>query len=93
MNSKVFALIEEIKVVSRFQSEIAENDSLRNERLSKLGDWEHECIELLGQANLTIADFSKKSDLNYSSYEKELHEAQSWFVYQQYLFRGSPEDI
>ncbi len=83
--SKVFALIEEIKVVSKFQSEIAENDSLRNERMNKLGDWEHECIELLGQANLTIADYSKKSDLDYSSYEKELHEAQSWFVYQQYL--------
>lgn len=83
--SKVFALIEEIKVVSRFQSEIAENDSLRNERLGKLGDWEHECIELLGQANLTIADFSKKENLDYAGYEKELHEAQSWFVYQQYL--------
>ncbi len=72
-------------MVSRFQSEIAENDSLRNERLGKLGDWEHECIELLGQANLTIAYFSMKSDLDYAGYEEELHEAQSWFIYQQYL--------
>lgn len=83
--SKVFALIEEIKVVSKFRSEIAENDDLRKERLSKLGDWEHECIELLGQANLAIADYAKKNNLDYAGYEKNLHEAQSWFVYQQYL--------
>lgn len=42
-------------------------------------------FKLLGQANLTLAGFAKKSGLNYDGYEKALGNAQNWFMYQQSL--------
>ena len=42
-------------------------------------------MELLGQANLTVADYAKKKELDYASYEKEVREAQNWYLYQQTL--------
>ena len=46
---------------------------------------EEECTKLLGQANLTLVDYSEKRDLDYDSYEKELKEAQKWYMYQKSL--------
>ena len=46
---------------------------------------EEECTQLLGQANLTLAGYAKKNDLDYTAYEKELKEAQNWNMYQNAL--------
>ncbi|KNZ43459.1 hypothetical protein [Acetobacterium bakii] len=83
--SKVFALVAQIKKVAMFQVDILENDELRLSEISNLNSWEQECIQLLGHANLTIAGFTKKNELNYDEYEKKLGEAQNWYVYQKTL--------
>lgn len=83
--SKVFALVTKVKKVSSFQTEILENEELRKAEISNLNRLEQQCIELLGQANLTIADYSKKMDIDIKDYEKELKDIQYWFVYQETL--------
>jgi hypothetical protein len=42
---------------------------------------------LLGQANLTLKGFEKKTGLNYSDYEKLVAEAEKWYQYQQILLK------
>ena len=83
--SKVYALVAEIQKSSTFQVEIMENEELRNRELAHLKYLEHECAQLLGQANLTLQDYSKKSELDYEKYEKYVSEANSWYRYQQIL--------
>lgn len=83
--SKVFSLIAHVKKIADFQSEILENNELRMSKISQLDSLEEECTQLLGQANLTLAGYAKKNDLDYDAYEKELKEAQNWFMYQKSL--------
>lgn len=83
--SKVFALLTQIKKTALFQSEILDNNELRANELASLNIWEHQCIELLGQANLTISNFSDKKNIDFSEYEKELSELHNWYIYQKSL--------
>ena len=83
--SRVFSLIAHVKLIADFQAEILENNELRLSKISQLDNLEEECTQLLGQANLTIAGFAKKNDLDYPAYEKEIQEAQKWYIYQQSL--------
>lgn len=83
--SKVFALVAQIQKVAIFQVNILDNDELRLSEIYNLNIWEQECIQLLGQANLTIEGFTKKEILDYEEYEKQLAEVQNWFVYQKTL--------
>ena len=83
--SKVYALIAEVQKSSTFQMETMENEELRNRELAHLKNLEHECAELLGQANLTLQDFAKKNGLSYEDYEKAVSEANKWYQYQQIL--------
>ena len=83
--SKVYALVAEVQKSSTFQVETIENDELRNHELSHLKSLEHECAQLLGQANLSLQDISGKKGLDYDAYEKKIGEAESWFQYQQIL--------
>lgn len=85
--SKVLALVAEVQKASTFQTEIMENNELRNRELSHLRTLEHECAELLGQANLTLQEFAEKKGLDYEDYEKLVGEAQTWFRYQQILLQ------
>lgn len=83
--SKVFSLVAHVKKIADFKSEILENDELRISKINQLDSLEVECTELLGQANLTLAGYAKKQDLDYDIYEKELKEAQNWYIYQEPL--------
>lgn len=83
--SKVFALVTKVKKLSSFQTEILENEELRKSEISNLNRLEQQCIELLGQANLTIADYSKKMDMGIKEYEEQLVGVQYWVVYQETL--------
>lgn len=83
--SRVFSLVVHVKKIADFQVEILENDELRLSKIAQLDSLEEECTQLLGQVNLTLAGFSKKNDLDYASYEKELKEAQNWYTYQKAL--------
>lgn len=46
---------------------------------------EEECTQILGQANLTLAGFTKNTSLDYEEYEKALGSAHNWFMYQHSL--------
>lgn len=83
--SKVFALISQIEKISTFQLEILENDELRANEIANLNDREHQCIELLGQANLTISDFSKNKNIKFNEYEKKVNDVHDWYIYQKAL--------
>lgn len=83
--SRVFSLVSHVKKIADFQTEILENDELRLSKISQLDSLEEECTQLLGQANLTLAGFAKKSELDYEGYEKALGNAQDWFMYQKSL--------
>ena len=83
--SRVFSLVAHIKKIADFQTEILENDELRLSKIAQLDSLEEECTQLLGQANLTLAGFAKKKDLDYEDYEKALGNAHNWFMYQKSL--------
>lgn len=83
--SRIFSLVAHVKKIADFQVEILENDELRLSKIAQLDNLEEECTQLLGQVNLTLAGFTKKNDLDYASYEKELKEAQNWYTYQKAL--------
>ena len=61
-----------VKTIADFQSEILENSELRLSKISQLDSLEEECTKLLGQANLTLAGFTKETGLDYDSYEKRI---------------------
>lgn len=83
--SKVFSLVAHVKRISNFQSEILENDELRISKIYQLDSLEKDCAELLGQANLALADFTNKNKLSYKEYEKVIAEVQKWYTYQKSL--------
>ena len=83
--SRVFSLVAHVKKIADFQAEILENEELRLSKISQLDSLEEECTQLLGQANLTLAGFAKKNELDYEEYEKALENAQNWFMYQKSL--------
>lgn len=83
--SRVFALVVQVKKMCEFNSEIIDNEQLIATELNHLNELEDECTKLLGQANLTLADFAEKKDLDFKSYEEEIQRAQTWYEYQQSL--------
>lgn len=83
--SRVFSLIAYVKKIADFQVEILENNELRLSKIAQLDSLEEECAQFLGQANLTLAGHAKKKDIDYKTYERELKEAQNWYLYQKSL--------
>ena len=83
--SRVLSLVTHVKKIADFQTEILENDELRLSKILQLDSLEEECTQLLGQANLTLIDFTKKSELKYKEYENILGSVQEWFMYQKSL--------
>ena len=83
--SRVFSLVSHVKKIAEFQVEILENDELRLSKIVQLDSLEEECTKLLGQANLTLAGFTRKNNLDFATYEKELQEVQNWYIYQNTL--------
>ena len=85
--SKVYALVAEVQKCATFQIETLENEELRNRELAHLKNLEHECAQLLGQANLALQGFTDNKGLDYEKYEKIVSEANSWYQYQQILLK------
>lgn len=83
--SKVYALVAEVQKSSTFQVETIENNEVRNRELNHLQALEHECAELLGQANLSLQDIASATNLDYAAYEKKVGQADLWYQYQQIL--------
>ncbi len=84
--SRVFSLVSHVKKITDFQFEIIENTEHRLSKITQLDSLEEECTQLLGQASLTLMDFANKSNIDYDSYEKDIKEAQNWFLYQKSIY-------
>ncbi|MBQ8687725.1 MAG: hypothetical protein IJ512_04125 [Ruminococcus sp.] len=85
--SRVYALLAQIQKATVFKSDTLSNEELRLSEIDNINRWEQECVQLLGQANLSITDIANKRNLEYEVYEKEVYVAQNWFVYQKTLMR------
>lgn len=85
--SRVMALVAAVQRTSVFKYEAMESDDLRRIELSSLKNLEMECAQLLGQANLTIQECTKRDDVDYATYESLVDKIDSWFDYQQILLR------
>lgn len=83
--SRVFSLVTHVKKIADFQVEILENNELRLSKIAQLDSLEEESTQLLGQANLTLVGYTKKKDLDYVAYEKDLKNIQNWYMYQKSL--------
>ena len=83
--SRVTSLVRHIAKIAKFELEILENDELRITKIVQLDRLEEECTKLLDQASTTLRDQAKKSNLGFEAYEKELQEAQNWYIYQNTL--------
>lgn len=83
--SKVLALLAGTKKSSDFQLEIMENDSLRKSNLICINDLETNCIQLLGQANITIDEYAQKEIRSYKEYEKDVAIVDEWVLFQHTL--------
>lgn len=89
--SAVYALVAAVKKSSTFRFEVMENDELRIRELSYLKERENECAKLLGHANITIEQISKKRGLDFDGYEAAVRTADSWMRYQKVLLQVMTE--
>lgn len=89
--SAVYALVAAVKKSSTFRFEVMENDELRIRELSYLKERENEYAKLLGHANITIEQISKKRGLDFDGYEAAVRTADSWWQYQQVLLQVMTE--
>ena len=71
--SRIFSLIANVGEISRFSSEIMEDETQRNIKLHALEDLKRSATELLGQVNITISDIMQKSATpDYKEYESNV---------------------
>ena len=83
--SKVMALMTQVKRMTDFKTEILENVELRKEEIMRLQSMEKDCIELLGQANLTVEQLSSSEHAEFNSYSEKVEEIAKWHQYQKGL--------
>lgn len=79
---KVLTLMTQVKRVSEFQTEILEDNNLRNEEIQRLQGLETTCMDLLNQANVTISELSSKEGESFEKYDKLMSEVAIWQKYQ-----------
>ena len=79
---KVLTLMTQVKRASEFQTEILEDNNLRNEEIQRLQGLETTCMDLLNQANVTISDLSSKEGESFEKYDKLMSEVAIWQKYQ-----------
>lgn len=82
---KVLTLMTQIKRASDFQTEILEDNNLRNEEIQRLQTLETTCMNLLNQANVTISDLCSKEGVSFEKYENLMKEVSIWQKYQEVL--------
>lgn len=83
--SKVYALVAQVQKSATFRVEIMEDEAVRLRELAFLKDCENECIQLLGQANITIDGYSKREEISFEEYENVTRKVEGWYQYQKVL--------
>lgn len=80
--SKVMALLFQAKRLADFKIEILEDENLRKEEIMRVQGLETTCMELLGQANLAIDQFSSQKSSDFDKYLKLVEDTAVWQKYQ-----------
>ena len=84
--SRIMSLIALVGEISQFSTEIIENDELRTQKLAVLENRKSDAMELLGQVNETIINFSQSNQkLNYKEYPKKVEEVNLLVEFQNVL--------
>lgn len=84
--SKIFSLIARVGKISKFSSEILENDELRNRMLHLLDSTEGEVTQLLQQVNITIDELSPHNEqIDFKTYSEKINEFNKLLNYQKVL--------
>lgn len=83
--SKIIAIVAEVQKYSCFQVAIIENNELRNRELLHLTNIEHECAQLLGQANIKLQNSIRDDIPDFETYELCVFEINKWKQYQHAL--------
>lgn len=84
--SRILSLIAHVRLISKFSSEIIENDELRKRKLQTLENLERDASQLLQQVNLSIEELIKRNqNLTYIEYQRIVDEFNVQVYYQQAL--------
>ena len=75
---KVLTIMTQVKRGTEFQTEILEDNNLRNEEIQRLQGLEKICMDLLNQANVTISDLSSNDGESFEKYDKLMSEVDIW---------------
>ena len=71
---KILTIMTQVKRGTEFQTEILEDNNLRNEEIQRLQGLEKICMDLLNQANVTISDLSSNDGESFEKYDKLMSE-------------------
>lgn len=83
--SKVFALHAQVMRSAAFRAEVMAHAELREAEIAKLDQLEQTCIELLGQAALTIGELTERPAQDYESYVRTTADLHNWVMSQRVL--------
>lgn len=83
---KLIYIVSKIEEILENREDILTNDFSKDKRYDEISRAEENCVELLTQANVSIADLLK-DELDYKKYERNVKDIQKWSVRQQILTR------
>ncbi|KST82867.1 hypothetical protein LK337_1921 [Lactococcus lactis subsp. lactis] len=84
--SKIISLIARVGKISKFSSDILENEELRNRKLHSLDNIEGEVTQLLQQVNITIDELSQSNEqIDFKSYSERIDEFNKLLGFQKVL--------
>lgn len=86
-SGKIANLVIEVQKEAQFQLETMESDELRERKLIHLQTLEHECGQLLEQANSALHGYNRKYVKDYDHYKALVSEANFWYQSQQVLLK------
>lgn len=76
--SKILRLLAKSQTYSQLQLEILDNEERCQAVRADLMNLEQDCMDLLGQANLTLRGFANNLDLEYEGYEYQVQDVEFW---------------
>ena len=85
--SKILALMNHVEEVSKFSSEILDNDELRKRELFQLDTYKNTAVQLLEQIKITIQDLSNDSTSNVQEYQVKVEDFEKLLRYQDVLLK------
>lgn len=83
---KLIYIVSKIEEILENREDILTNNFSKDKRYDEISRAEESCVELLTQANVSIAELLR-DELNYKNYERNTKDIQKWLFRQQILTR------